>query len=305
MLLATKKVKNCHIFSSLLNPDGMKAKLREVTTSPDNSFKVKVFEDKEFKAEWHFHPQYELTYMIRSTGIRYIGDAMHPFKRGDLVLVGKNLPHSWKTIDTKNEDVKCVIIQWDDTLLSDWLNKPELAAIKSMLEKAAQGISFDFHTAVSLESEFIAMIDLGPFDRLIKFLHILNALATKSTIQLLAGPGFDKALSSKESHRVNVINNYIKDNIHHQHSLSVLSNKLSLSKEAFCRFFKKTFDKTFSNYVNEFKITIASKLLIETDLSVSEIGYRSGFNNLSFFHRQFNRYKQMSPKNYRQQFQGI
>ncbi len=283
----------------------MKAKLREVTTSPDNSFKVKVFEDKEFKAEWHFHPQYELTYMIKSTGIRYVGDAMHPFQRGDLVLVGKNLPHSWKTIDTKNEEVKCVIIQWDETLLSDWTQKPELTAIKTMLENAAQGISFDYTTSISLERKFLSIVDQNPFDRLITFLNILHTLATKSTMQLLAGPGFNKALSSKESYRVNVINNYIKDNIHHQNSLKDLSEKLSLSKEAFCRFFKKTFDKTFSNYVNEFKITIASKLLIETDLSVSEIGYKSGFNNLSFFHRQFHRHKRMTPKLYRQQFQAI
>ncbi|TRX54851.1 helix-turn-helix domain-containing protein [Fulvivirga sp. M361] len=283
----------------------MKAHLREVTTSPDNSFKVKVFEDKEFKAEWHFHPQYELTYMVRSTGIRYVGDSMHPFKRGDLVLVGKNVPHSWKTIDAKSEHVKCVIIQWDETLLEGWLDKPELTPIKTLLQKSSQGVFFDYETSVSLESSFVSLIDQAPFERLMTLLNILNTLATRSKTELLAGPGFGKALSSKESHRVNVINNYIKDNIHDQHSLETLSERLSLSKEAFCRFFKKTFDKTFSKYVNEYKVTTASKMLIETDLSVSEIGYRSGFNNLSFFHRQFNLYKEMSPKSYRQQFQGL
>lgn len=283
----------------------MKAHLREVTTSPENSFKVKVFEDKEFKAEWHFHPQYELTYMVQSTGIRYVGDSMHPFERGDLVLVGKNVPHSWKTIDTKSEHVKCVIIQWDDTLLRDLLEKPEFIPIKAMLEKSSHGISFDCETAISLEPLFVSMSRLTSFDRLITLLNILNKLATKSTFQLLAGPGFGKALTSKESHRVNVINNYIKDHIHDQHTLDELSDLLSMSKEAFCRFFKRTFDKTFSNYLNEYKIAIASMMLIETDLSVSEVGYRSGFNNLSFFHRQFNKHRGVSPKQYRQEFVRI
>jgi len=156
--------------------------------------------------------------------------------------------------------------------------------------------------------EFILIIrplDQTPFEQLLSFLNILHSLATTATIQLLAGPGFGKDLSTKESYRVNLINNYIRDNIHNKHSLDGLADKLSLSKEAICRFFKKTFDKTFSNYVNEYKITLASKLLIETDLSISEIGYSSGFNNLSFFHRQFNRFKHISPKNYRQEFQKI
>lgn len=283
----------------------MKAHLREVTTSPDSSFKVKVFDDKEFKAEWHYHPQYELTYMIRSTGIRYVGDSMHAFKRGDLVLVGTNIPHSWKTIDNTNENVECVILQWDEGLLKDWLEKPEFAAIKTLLKKSSRGISFDYETAISLEKLFIAITKQAPFNRLMTLLDILQTLATKSTLQLLAGPGFGKVLSSKESHRVNMIHNYIKDNIYSQNLLYELSVELSLSKEAFCRFFKKTFDKTFSNYINEYKITIASKMLIETNLSVSEIGYQSGYNNLSFFYRRFNQHKQISPKKYRQQFQNL
>ncbi|GAB3649839.1 AraC family transcriptional regulator [Echinicola sediminis] len=283
----------------------MKAQLRQVTTSSEYSFKVKVFEDKEFKAEWHFHPQFELTYMVRSTGIRYVGDSMQPFYRGDLVLVGKNVPHSWKTIGDKGEHVKCVIIQWDDSLLNYWLDMPEFVAIRKLLSGSSYGIAFDQQTALSLEPDFIGLVDKSPFDRLMTLLQILHTLATKSETSLLAGPGFGKDLSSKESHRVNQINSYIKDNILEEINLSDVANRLALSKEAFCRFFKKTFDKTFTHYVNEYKVTLASQMLIETDLSVSEVGYRSGFNNLSFFYRQFNRYKDMSPQSYRQQFRNI
>lgn len=283
----------------------MKAQLKQVTTSPNNSFKVKVFDEKEFKAEWHFHPQYELTYMIQSTGIRYVGDSMQSFERGDLVLVGKNVPHSWKTIDAKNQQVKCVVIQWDEDFFEHWIDKPEFTSIKKMLLKSSYGVSFDLETALSLDSSFSSIFNQNPFERFLTLLNILNVLATKASFKLLAGPSFGKDLSLKESHRVNVINSYIKDNYQNEPSLTDLSNKLSLSKEAFCRFFKKTFDKTYSSYVNEYKITIASKMLIETDLSVSEIGYESGFNNLSFFHRQFNKYKQISPNTYRQTYQRI
>lgn len=283
----------------------MKAQLKHVTAPPDTSFRVKLFEEKEFKAEWHFHPQYELTYVFQSTGIRYVGDSMHTFEPCDLVLVGKNLPHSWKTIDTKSEHVRCMVIQWDEELLQAWLEKPEFASIKKMLLKSPYGISFDIKTARSLKGSFDSITSQKPFERLMTFLNILNILATQSSMSLLAGPGFGKALSQKERSRLNIINNYIKDNFKNDPSIKELSDKLSLSKEAFCRFFKKTFDKTFSNYVNEYRVTIASKMLIETDLAVSEIGYSSGFNNLSFFHRQFNKYKEMSPNSYRQTYQQI
>ncbi len=283
----------------------MKPQLREVTNSPDCSFKVKVFEGSEFPAAWHFHPQYELTYMVKSTGIRYVGDSMQAFEPGDLVLVGRDLPHSWKTIDSKSDGVHCVIIQWDDSLLRDWLTKPEFAAIKNMLAYAPKGISFDKETALNLEGSFLALKDQSPFERLLSFLSILHTLALNSNFTLLAGPGFGKFLSPKDSHRVNLIHNYIKETVHQTCSLNDVSGQLAISKEAFCRYFKKTFGKTFSHYVNEYKITLASKMLIETDYSVSEIGFCVGFNNLSFFHRQFNRYRGMSPKSYRMAYRKI
>jgi len=283
----------------------MKAQLKQVTASPNNSFKVKILEEKEFKAEWHLHPQYELTYMIQSTGIRYIGDSMESFERGDLVLVGKNLPHSWKTIGSKNKRVKCIIIQWDEDLFKDWIDKPEFTGIKKMFLKSNYGISFDLETALSLENSFKNIIHQTPFERFLTLLNILNILATKSSMRQLAGSSFGKDLSLKESHRVNLINNYIKDNYQNEPSLEKLSKEVSLSKEAFCRFFKKTFDKTYSNYINEYRITIASKMLIETDLSISEIGYESGFNNLSFFYRKFKTYKKLSPNSYRQTYRRI
>ena len=283
----------------------MKAQLKQVTTSPNNSFKVKVFEEKKFKAVWHFHPQYELTYIFQSTGIRYVGDSMQSFEKGDLVLVGRNVPHSWKTIDNKSEHVRCVVIQWDEDLLAPWLDKPEFVSIQNMLLKSSYGISFDEKIATALATKFASIYSESPFQRLITLLEILNALATQSDMTLLAGASFGKPLSNKECHRVNLINNYIKDNFQDQFSIEELAEQLSISKEAFCRFFKKTFDKTFSDYLNEYKITIASKMLIETDLLVSEIGYLSGFNNLSFFHRQFKNYKKMSPKNYRNKYQRI
>ena len=283
----------------------MKAAYRNITCSPGSSFKASLFKDKEFHAVWHFHPQLELTNMISSTGIRYVGDSMNNFEEGDLVLVGSNLPHCWKTEGEQDNDVKCVIIQWDQELLEPWLDKQEFKPIKDLLYKSQRGIHFNTKMLPNIKEEMIELVDLKPFDRLLKLLKILNQLAITEQHIPLAGIGYSNNLSINESERVNQIHNFIKENYQRQVSLNEIADLVAMSKETFCRFFKKTFNKTFFTYLNEYKINLASKMLIDTDLSVSEIGFRIGYNNLTFFHRQFHKFMNMSPSKYRKAFKAI
>lgn len=283
----------------------MKAEYRDTGSSAGSSFKAKLFVDKEFPAAWHFHPQYELTYILGSTGIRYIGDSMNNFEHGDLVMVGTNLPHCYKTIGQQTEDVKCIIIQWDENFLGNWSNKPELTHIKSLLKHSSRGIKFQSCNARKLEHTLVNLVSQKPFERMVSFLEILQELATTDKYELLAGLGFAHSLSVQESERVNALFNFVKENIKAQITLKQAADRVSMSRESFCRFFKKTFNKSFFEFVNEYRINQASKMLIDTDLSISEIGYSTGYNNLSFFYRQFNKFMCMSPSKYRREYQRI
>lgn len=160
----------------------MKAVYRDVMNANEHSLRVSVFQDTEFPASWHFHPQYELTYIISSSGMRYIGDSIHNFREGDLVLVGANLPHSWKTVGAQTSQVQAVIIQWNENLLGDdWLQKPEFYAIKKMLELSSRGIKFPSATAVQMEERMMALAGLPPFEKLLRFLKLaINADSTVS-----------------------------------------------------------------------------------------------------------------------------
>ncbi|MEM9337310.1 MAG: AraC family transcriptional regulator [Bacteroidota bacterium] len=282
----------------------MKPEYRTGIPSTETSFHVKQIDLPEFDVAWHYHPHFELTYILQSTGIRYVGDSMHPFDRGDLVLMGSNLPHCWKTVESK-EDVHCVVVHWQDASINDWVKKPEFSDIKSLLDHAGRGISFDLNTSLELEPYFKKLTTVRPFERLITLLQILDKLANAPNRRILAGPGFHNTLSDKASDRVSLINNYLKDHILENVTLTEVASLVSMSREAFSRFFKKTFGKPFTTYVNEYKINLASKMLIQTDLSVSEIGYRTGFNNLTFFHRQFHRFQNMPPSKYRKEYRGI
>jgi AraC-like DNA-binding protein len=283
----------------------MKARYHDIRTSPGSSFRVSLFEDKEFPAAWHFHKEYELTYIIKSTGIRYVGNNMDTFDNNDLVMVGANLPHCWKTIGKQTEDVKCIVIQWHEDLLNNWLDNEEVKYIKDLLKRSQRGIKFHKPFANDIKDMLLKMVELQSFDRLILFLQVLQKLAITNEFELLAGSSFSNSLSSKESERINLIYNYLKENHLDKITLSNVAAEVSMSNDNFCRFFKKTFNTSFFSFLNEYKVSIASKMLIDTDLSVSEIGYQIGYNNLTFFHRQFRKHLEMSPSKYRKAYQRI
>lgn len=283
----------------------MKAEYRNITSSPGSSFRVSFFKEKEFPAAWHFHAEYELTYIVKSTGIRYVGNNIDCFDIDDFVMVGANLPHCWKTIGEQKGDVHCIIIQWKEELLSNWYDKQEIKSIKNLLKLAQRGIKFNKEFAKKHKYLLLQLVRLQSFERLILFLQILQKLAITSEYEILAGTSFSDSLSTEESERINIVYNYIKENHLNKISLDDISNQVSMSNDTFCRFFKKTFNKPFFTFLNEYKISLASKMLIDTDLSVSEVGYKVGYNNLTFFHRQFNKFMDISPSKYRQAYQSI
>jgi AraC-like DNA-binding protein len=283
----------------------LKARYHDIRNSPESSFSVKLFEDKEFPAAWHFHKEYELTYIIKSTGVRYVGNNMETFDHDDLVMVGANLPHCWKTIGEQTEDVKCIVIQWHEDLLNNWLDKEEILYIKDLLKRSQRGIKFHKAFSKDIKEMLLQMLEAQSFNRLILFLQVLQKLALTEDFNLLAGLSFSNSLSSKESERINVVYNYLKGHHLQKITLDDISNEMNMSSDTFCRFFKKTFNTSFFTFLNEYKVSISSKMLIDTDLSVSEIGYNVGYNNLTFFHRQFKKHLGMSPSKYRKAYQRI
>ncbi|MEX0314620.1 MAG: AraC family transcriptional regulator [Allomuricauda sp.] len=292
-------------FSNKIESNKVKPTYLSIDSSPGSSFAVRLFECDVFPTNWHFHPQYELTYMVSSTGLRYIGDNIGNFHRGDLILLGPNLAHSWKTVGKQDEKVCCVIIQWNDAFFGSWLNKEELQPITKMLRLSERGLKFDLNKSLDMEETFIRLPGLDPMERLFSFLDILKELASSVDYEIVAGTSFTNKLSHKESERINIIYDFVGKNHLRRITLDEIAGKVSLSKEAFCRFFKRNFNKSFFVFVNEYKISLAGKLLIDTDLSIAEIAYKSGYNNLTFFHRQFHKFMLMPPSRYRQNYRKI
>lgn len=261
----------------------------------DHSFVAYRFATSQFRFNWHYHPEYELTLILKGNGMRLIGDSYEPFASGDLVLIGPNLPHSW-TSELGREKQECVVVQFSESFVNGLLNCNEFAQIKKMLNVSRQSIHFAMVDDVA--NDILTLPEKKGFERVTSLLSILNKL-TPLQKQVLASEFFKPIPQKMDQDRVNRIFNFVHTHSSENISISQLSSMINLSDSAFCKFFKRTSGKTFSDYLNDVRIGHACKLLSETERSVSEIAYSVGFESLTYFNRVFLRKKGKSPKRFR------
>lgn len=273
--------------------------------SDSSLFKVEFQNSsKAFNYAWHYHPELEITYILSSNGIRYVGNNIENFRRDDLVLLGSNLPHTWISDSETAEPATAIVIYLKESFPNQtWMESVELSAIKRLFKLMNKGICVNNEMALSLKPKFLAMAEYADFERLIVLLQMLNELANSSAYRLLCKQEFTGALNYTDKERINTVYDYIKTNYLKPISLSDIASKVNMSEEGFSRYFSKTMKKTFFEFLNEYKINIACKLLIETDKQISEICYASGYEAVSFFYSQFKKFKQCRPKEFRSKFQ--
>jgi AraC-like DNA-binding protein/quercetin dioxygenase-like cupin family protein len=267
------------------------------------SFLIRSFGDEAFRAPYHFHAEYELTLILSGKGKRYIGNHMADFKAGDMVLAGINLPHCWKLVPEKQSDAKAIVIHFTADFLGDsFFDKPENAAIKSMLQKAVNGIWFDQECYKQVYGSLIEMKQQDSFNVLLSFLSILYRLAQSSKLVLLDKEPDVARLSLVEQKRINPVLAYLVDNFRKEVSLHAAAALTNMTTNAFCKYFKKITRKTFMEMVIQYRLNYATQQLIETDKPVSDIAFNSGFNDVSHFYKVFKSKMGLSPLGYRKKF---
>ncbi len=275
----------------------MKAILEDIQSEKGNSsiyayrFAVPYFEFK-----WHYHPEYELTYIVKGSGYRIVGNTYENFEAGDLVLLGSNLPHTWSGKLATDTHSEAVVIQFSKAFIAPFLGLTESVLIKNMLEASARGISFKAHEA--LITAIINLTETKGVDRILKLVAILDVLSKEPT-QLIAPNTFHNVVSKKSELRINKVCLFIQNNFYHKITLKQVADLIYLTESNFCKFFKKATGKTYSDYLNELRINEACRLLVQSEKTVSQISFDCGFETLSYFNRVFFTKKGMTPSGYR------
>lgn len=252
---------------------------------------------------WHYHAELELVVISKSTGTRFIGDNIEKFNVGEVVLIGKDLPHMW--LNDKEYfkedfklDVHATTVHFkEDFAGTGFFKTPEMNAIEGLLERSQHGIKFQGDVSLIIE-RVNELVKLTEFNRFIKFIELLNILARHKDYNLLSSIGFINSFKMTGKRNLENVYEYIINNFKDNITLTDVANIACMNPSAFSRFFKRINRKTFSEYLNEVRVGYACKLLIEEKYNVSEICFEAGFNNISNFNRQFKKKMNYSPTEY-------
>lgn len=255
-----------------------------------------------FPFKWHYHPEYELTLITRGSGKRMVGDSHESFTAGDLVLAGPDLPHTWVSDRVQRGGAAAVVIQFPESFVQDFLHWPECEAIARLLKASVHGLHFPARRSRAVAEAITALPALSGLHRITALIEILQALSRLRS-EPLVSDYFSFVKGKEAGQRINKVCRHIQQHASTTIALGDVAAMVNLTPSAFCRFFKRVTGKTFSDYVNEVRIGHACSLLTETDQTVSEIAFATGYESLTYFNRVFLRKKGESPRSFRARVQ--
>ena len=283
--------------------------MREITPLTQNDcFTLFSRTKSNFDFPLHSHEEFELNLIRNARGAkRIIGDHIEEIDDLELVLVGPNLQHGWFTHNCASLEIFEVTIQFHKDLFDEkFLRRNQLSFLRNMIEKSSRGILFSKETTKRLTPRIIQLNHKDGFDSVLELMSILNELSASSKTRILSDSSFNNTEShTYSSARVEKTYDYMNKNFDKVIGLNEVARLANMSEASFSRFFKSHTGITFIDSLTEIRLGHASRMLIDTSLSVAEIAYNCGFNNISNFNRIFKKKKKCTPKEFRETYSGI
>ncbi len=262
-------------------------------------------QDEEIIPFWHFHPEIELVYVNKAKGKRHIGNHLSYFNNSQLILIGANLPHNGFA-DRFTLNGTETVIQFKEGFLGEhFFDIPEMLLIKNLFSRAKMGILFGKDTKLILGSKIKDLVKLEGINRILGFLDILKELSVAQDYTLLNVEGYSFEVKQQDNERIDIIFRLVRENFGQPIPLEEVADKVSMTVPAFCRYYKKVTGKTFTQFVNEFRIVHSTKLLSESHGSIADVCFESGFNNFSHFSKLFKKLTGKSPLKYRNEVKQL
>ncbi len=277
----------------------MRLQLEEIREEDDRSLKIMVNPNLSDFFFWHFHPQLELVYIEGADGTRHVGDHIAAFKHSDLVLIGSNIPHLNFDYGIKTPYQKIVVHMTPKILDHGWGNLPEFKPVEQLLADSVYGLAFSKPLHVQVADTLKNLNQQKPFQQMLSVMEVLQTLSSDADLQRLHTKPVVNPNSIKEQRRIKQVYAYIEEHFHHKIELQDVADLCCLSKEAFCRYFKKMTRLTFTAFVNHYRIDHAKRLLMQGQ-SVTQAAFNSGFESLAYFNRIFKRVTGLNPLSFKQ-----
>lgn len=288
----------------MISPERKKALYQKLPLTRGNSFLIGRYTSPYFETPWHFHEEYELVYCETGFGKKFIGNSFSEYYQGEMALIGKNVPHLYIANESFYDEEAVIkpsslVIQFlEDFLGKTFFSTSEMSEMKQVLSLSMNGLLITGRTKEKIRKVMYDMMQeekTGKFKGLVEIFHLLSISKELQPLSLTTVSGINLNDSAKMQKVLDYALNHFKEDI----TIEQAAKLTHLSPSAFCRYFKSRTQKSFLAFVIEMRLMEACKLLKETDLSVLDICYETGFKNLSNFNRLFRKKFNQNPLVYR------
>lgn len=280
----------------------MKAKFHQVPKPFNNAFSIRHDILPHFGTIWHYHPEVELHYLIKGEGVRFIGDHIDHFRQDDMVLLGSNLPHTWKCHELQEGEshVEALVLHFHPECLGkEFLTVSETQDISRLIQLSKNGLIIHGDTKERVREQMEAMKDTQGLEKLIHLLTIFRVLAYSQEYNVLSNSFAPNKLHKIDESRMDKVFSYSLKNFKEKISIEDVATLCNLSSTSFCRYFKTITNKSYFDFLTEVRLNHACRLILDSDLTMQHIAIESGFENTSNFYRHFKNFKATTPTEYR------
>ncbi|UFH55059.1 AraC family transcriptional regulator [Spirosoma sp. KNUC1025] len=272
----------------------MKISFEQISPDANSSFHLLLTPHLSDVFLWHYHPEYEIVYIEGASGTRHVGDHISRYEGSDLVFIGPNIPHLNFDYGVKTDHQK-VVVQLKENFLGDVIwQAPEFTAIVQLFDRARSGVSFYGQTKQVVGKQLAQLADLEPFERLLLLLRIFQQLAVSAEYIPLHGTAVTSLYNLSDQQRLKRIHQFIAEQYVRKIEITEVAALANLTEAAFCRYFKRMTRLTFTQFLNQYRINQAQKVLLLGN-TVTEACFASGFESLSYFNKIFRRVAGENP----------
>ncbi|GAA4277280.1 AraC family transcriptional regulator [Aquimarina mytili] len=282
----------------------MKMSYEQIYLEQSKSLKIETYTYDSLcnTINWHIHPEYEIVYIKNGSGKIQLDRYSQEYTDGCIIFLGPNIPH----MPFGNKEFKTnveVVIQFPEAFVTEKLiHFPEFASMMKFIQKSTQGIIFSSETHKKLSAAFLKFRNQNNTEKLLNFSQLLYQLSISEGQKLILKNNHSLEINKHSLERIAKVYQYINKNYNKEIRSESIANSLGLTPNSFCRMFKSSTNRSFINFLNEFRIRKAQEHF-ENDkhVTVSEVMYQCGFNDPSYFSRQFKKYLGVSPSDYNKQ----
>lgn len=269
--------------------------LERIDVDHGHSFQAFDYPISELDSPYHLHPEIEIAVVHGMGGVIHCGASTAPFEPGDVFLLGSNLPHGFHGVPPRPSSSYAQVIQFRPDLLGpEFYTLPETQDLGDLLQRARLGLTLR-NPATRVYEAMARLIRAEGVSRIAVLLEVFSLLRPDAGWETITGAPLLAGADSHDGDRVHLLQSWLGEHFTEEVREPDVAAELGLTRTSFCRWIRRVTGRTFSEVLNDHRVTHARLVLERSNAPISTIALESGFQSVSHFYREFGRRVGESP----------